>query len=222
MEGMAGQPVGALGHSPSHTPEFDALCREGMYFERMYAAGCRTSRGVVGVLCAHPDISGPSILKRDLAQGRFLTLPAVFAARGYRTLMIYGGDPDFDNMKQFLAKGGVSTFIAQKDIALDKKEIGNWGVPDEMIFAKADETFRTMGDKKFFAVVLTVSNHPPFEVPAGHMSLLPGQSERIKKLNAYRYARLGYRRVLPAGPHGRVLQEHDLCPGQRSRAGSGQ
>ena len=188
MEGMAGGPVGVLGHSPSHTPCFDALCEEGMYFQRMYAVGCRTSRGMVGVLCGYPDVSGASVLKRDLAQGRFLTLPAVFAARGYHTMMIYGGDPDFDNMREFFSKGGISTFIGQREIANRREDIGNWGVPDEMIFARAHQTFRAMGDRKFFAVILTVSNHPPFDVPTGRTEMLPPTSEQARKLNAYRYA----------------------------------
>ncbi len=188
MEGMAGQPVGVLGHSPSHTPNLDALCGAGVFFERMYAVGSHTSRGMVGVLCAHPDINGASILSRDLAVGKFLTLPAVFAARGYRTMFIYGGDPDFDNMKEFLAAGGVSSFITQSDMSRTGANIGNWGVPDEVTFAAAHETFQAMGEKKFFALILTVSNHPPFDIPSSFTEVLGGDSEQAKKLNAYRYA----------------------------------
>lgn len=187
MEGMAGGPVGALGFSPSHTPCFDALCREGTFFERMYAVGPCTSRGVVGVLCGHPDIGGLSVLKRDLAQGKFLTLPAILRSRGYQTLFIYGGDPGFDNMQGFLAKGGVDRFYTEKDMGASE-QVGNWGVPDELIFAKAHEAFERLGERKFFALILTVSNHPPFEIPPGRVETLSGESEEIKTINAYRYA----------------------------------
>jgi phosphoglycerol transferase MdoB-like AlkP superfamily enzyme len=187
MEGMAGRPVGALGLGPSQTPCFDALCKEGIFFDHMYAVGPRTSRGVVGTLCGHPDIGGLSVLKRDLALGKFLTLPSVFHSRGYRTLFVYGGDPGFDNMQGFLAKGGVDQFYTEMDMGTPE-QVGNWGVPDEMIFNKAREAFQALGEQKFFAVVLTVSNHPPFEIPPGQVETIPGDSEQVKSLNAYRYA----------------------------------
>ncbi|MFP4054523.1 MAG: LTA synthase family protein, partial [Phycisphaerae bacterium] len=194
MEGLAGKPVGALGHSPSHTPNFDALSRQGLYFDRMYAVGARTSRGVSGTLCGYPDLGGPSILTRKRALGRFLTLPQVFRRRGYHTMFIYGGDADFDNMRAFLtsgsdravvAPGGVDEIIQQDQMGV-KPDI--WGVPDEYVFAKAHERFVAMGDRPFFSVILTVSNHEPHHVPAGRCALLPGRDEETAFLNAYRYA----------------------------------
>jgi phosphoglycerol transferase MdoB-like AlkP superfamily enzyme len=187
MEGMAGQPVGILGYGPSYTPNLDALCKDGIFFDRMYAVGCRTSRGVVGVLCGHPDIGGLSVLKRDLAQGNFLTLPSLFRGRGYETFFLYGGDPGFDNMQGFFAQAGMDHFYTQNDMG-SPQEVGNWGVPDELIFAKAHEVFQNAGNHRFFGFILTVSNHPPFEIPPGRIEALPGDSEQTKSLNAYRYA----------------------------------
>ncbi len=194
MEGLAGKPVGALGHNPSHTPNFDALSRQGLYFDRMYAVGARTSRGISGTLCGYPDLGGPSILTRKRAQGRFLTLPQIFRRRGYRTMFIYGGDADFDNMGNFLttgsdqavvAPGGIDEIIQQDQMGV-KPDI--WGVPDEYVFDKAHERFMAMGDRPFFSVILTVSNHEPFHVPAGRCDLLPKRDEETAFLNAYRYA----------------------------------
>jgi phosphoglycerol transferase MdoB-like AlkP superfamily enzyme len=187
MEGMSSRPVGVLGNSPSFTPNLDALCKEGLFFDRMYAVGPRTSRGMVGVLCSHPDVGGMSVLRRDLAKGQFLTLPAIFEARGYETVMIYGGDPDFDNMREFFSKGGIRRFVSQVDMG-SEKQAGNWGVPDEIAFEKAHRTFVAMGGKKFFSVILTVTNHDPYEVPEEKVDMLPGESPEIKSLNAYRYA----------------------------------
>ena len=186
MEGMAGTPVGALGYRPSHTPQLDALCAEGVFFERMYAVGARTSRAVVGALCGHPDLGGTTIMKRPRAVGRFLTLPDILRRRGYRTLFVYGGLPQFDNMGPFLTAAGVEEFLDQSD--MDAKP-GNWGVPDESIFRRAHERFEELGDGPFFATILTISNHDPFEVPAGRVEMLPDEdNDRNRELNAYRYA----------------------------------
>ena len=187
MEGQANEPVGALGYPGSHTPELDRLCEAGLSFDRMYAVGARTSRAMVGVLCGHPDLGGQTLMWRDDARGRFRTLPTILAERGYRTAFIYGGDPDFDNMKNFFRAGGVRTVIGQKQI--DETQAGNWGVPDEMVFHKAHETFMSMGDKPFFAAILTVSNHQPYRIPPGRpIMLFADDSKEHKMLNAYRYA----------------------------------
>ena len=187
MEGMSGQPVGALGYSPSHTPQLDSLCREGMFFERMYAAGARTSRAMIAVLCGHPDLDGVSVLEQQQAQGKFFTLPSVFRGRGYRTMFIYGGDPEFDNMKMFFSKGGVEEIMGQAQMQAKELE-GNWGVPDEVTLRRAHEKFLSMADQPFFAVVLTLTNHQPYEVPPGRIKMLPGADEDSKRLNAYRYS----------------------------------
>lgn len=187
MEGMAGEPVGALGHSPSHTPFLDRLCREGLFFERMYAAGERTSRGLVATLCGHPDLGRLSVLKRPRARGKFLTLPGIFRQRGYRTLFVYGGDPDFDMMREFFSAGGVAQFIGQKQMVA-REPVGLWGVADEVIFRTAHQAFERLGRQKFFAVILTLSNHVPYDVPAGRCQMLPPVNEENRRINAYRYA----------------------------------
>ena len=187
MESMAGWPVGALGHSPSYTPQLDAICREGLFFERMYAVGARTNRGMVGVLCGHPDLGATSVLKSPRAVGKFLTLPQIFRERGYRTLMLYGGRAKFDNMKKFFTRGGVETIIEQSDLnAADLA--GNWGVADEVVLRRAHRSFDELGEKKFFGVILTVSNHEPYDIPAGRVPMLPADNERNRQLNAFRYA----------------------------------
>ena len=161
MEGMAGEPVGALNLGPTQTPYFDALCEQGMFFERMYAVGNRTSRGMVGILCGHPDLGGRSLLKRVRSQGNCLTLPSMFRRRGYRTMFIYGGDPDFDNMKKFFEADGIQDFICQNSMTAPPELESNWGYHDEVILRKAHETFLQMGRQRFFAVVLTVPTTVP-------------------------------------------------------------
>jgi len=187
MEGMAGRPVGALGNRPSHTPCLDALAEKGLFFERMYGVGSRTCRGLIGILCGHPDLAGKSIMKRSHALGTFLSLPDVLARRGYRTVFIFGGNPDFDNMKGFFRAAGVERFVDEKAMHPDDP-VGIWGTHDEGIFRKAHEVFVNYGEEKFFAVIKTLSNHEPFDVPAGRTSFLPASSLKNRRINAYRYA----------------------------------
>ncbi len=187
MEGMSGLPVGALGHRPSHTPCLDALAKKGLFAERLYGVGDRTCRGLIGMLCGHPDLAGKSVMKRSRAMGRFLALPGILARRGYRTLFLFGGNPDFDNMKGFFGAAGIQRFVTEDDMN-PEDAAGIWGTHDAGMFRKAHEVFLGLGDRKFFAVIKTLSNHEPFDVPAAGAQLLPTDHPQHKRLNAYRYA----------------------------------
>ncbi|MBC7982344.1 MAG: LTA synthase family protein, partial [Candidatus Obscuribacterales bacterium] len=49
--------------------------------------------------------------------------------------------------------------------------LGTWGVSDEDLVVKAHQTFLEHGDRPFFSLLLTTSNHVPFEFPAGRIEL---------------------------------------------------
>lgn len=192
MEGMAGSPVGAQGFSPSYTPCLDALCREGLFFDRMYAVGERTSRGIVGVLCGHPDTEGSTIMQREEDSYKdFLTLPSLFRDRGYRTIFFYGGNTNFDNMGSFLHRRGIQEVVSEKEILAEGPLApdlrGNWGLHDEVIFRQVDHRLRQI-EQPFFAMILTVSNHSSYEIPYGRVPALVGGDTNTRKLNAFRYA----------------------------------
>jgi phosphoglycerol transferase MdoB-like AlkP superfamily enzyme len=187
MEGMAGKPVGALGYHPSATPFFDSLCKQGLYFQWMFMVGPRTSRGIIGVLCGYPDLQDEPAILRQRAQGRFISLPGIFRDRGYRTLFAYGGDPNFDNMKGFLSAAGVEQCIGESDLDIHGLKTG-WGAHDEVTLHAANQAFDRMGDKKFFGIVLTLSNHEPFEVPRTHPEFAGGITPAERNFNSYRYA----------------------------------
>ncbi|MCK5113357.1 MAG: sulfatase-like hydrolase/transferase [Phycisphaerae bacterium] len=187
MESMAGKHIGALGYPhPSQTPNLDALCREGLFFSKMFAIGARTNKGMIGTLSGYPGLCQGPVIASKLAEGNFLTLPGIFQRRGYKTVFIYGGRPTFDNMDRFLTTGGVDQIIGQNQ--MPTKNPYTWGAPDEYVFQKAIETFDKMGDRRFFGLILTVSNHPPFKVPSGRVRMLPANSDENKIINATSYA----------------------------------
>ena len=191
MEGMTGPHVGCVGSPKSLSPNLDKLAAYGLYMNRCYAVGARTSRGITGVLCSHPDIGGSSILKQGRALGSFLTLPMIFADRGYQTCFVYGGDPSFDNMAEFLQSAGIRDVYGKKQLkTMGPGEPSScWGLADELMLARANEIFQSYGDQRFFSVVLTVSNHEPFDVPL-HTGAPVTQTEdfEVKKANGIIYS----------------------------------
>lgn len=188
MESMAGRSVGALGHRPDYTPHLTALCEQGIYFENMYATGYQTHKGLAGILCGHPGVGGQRLIKRPEAVGHMRTLPGIFADRGYRTMFFYGGDPEFDNMRQFLANGGIHEQYCQDSMSAGPRGGFGYAWHDEVVFDKAHEVFDQAGDRRFFAVILTLSNHDPWQVPVGRTDMIATGDEAGPMQNGYRYA----------------------------------
>ena len=181
-ESLGAQFVGSLG-GKDLTPEFDELAREGLNFERLYATGMRSVRGIEAVLTCITPRPQFSVVKTSETQQNFFTLASLLESRGYRTSFIYGGESHFDHMREFFLGNGFQNVIEQKDYVAPVFR-ATWGVSDDDLFAKAHETFETAGDEPFFSLVFTSSNHSPYEIPEGRVK----ESEYGPRETAIKYA----------------------------------
>lgn len=170
-ESLSAEFIGTLGGLPL-SPQFDALSQNGILFSKLFATGKRTNRGVESVITGALPIPLISAIKLRLAQSDFFTLPQLLKTHGYRTSFLYGGDANFDNMRRFLSYNGVDQFIEGADI--DKAQFRNhWGVSDGDTFTTANALFRDSAQtgQPFASVILTLSNHEPFDYPEGGFEL---------------------------------------------------
>jgi phosphoglycerol transferase MdoB-like AlkP superfamily enzyme len=167
------------------TPHLEELSQQGLWFDHMYATGTRTVRGLEGVVCGFPPSPSSSVVKLGLSQGSFFTMAQLLAQRGYACDFLYGGTNEFDNMQTFLLSNGFQNAITQADFA-DPAFLATWGVSDEDLVRRANETFVAHGDKPFFALVLSTSNHTPFEFPDGRIELY--DAEKATRNNSVKYA----------------------------------
>jgi phosphoglycerol transferase MdoB-like AlkP superfamily enzyme len=185
VEESLGAPfVGHLGGLPL-TPNLDRLAAQGWAFTRLYATGTRTARGLEAIESGFAPTPAPAVLKLPRAQGGFFTLAELLRRRGYATEFIYGGVANFDNMRGFDLANGFDRVIEQEHFE-NPAFLGTWGVADEDLVAKAHETFVAHGDKPFFAVLLSGSNHDPFEYPPGRIE--PYEQPDDTRRNAMKYA----------------------------------
>lgn len=183
-ESLGAEYVQSLGGLPL-TPELDRLSRQGLWFSRIYATGDRSVRGIEAVVTGFPPTLARSILRLNRSQHGFFTLASLLKRKGYATQFIYGGDSQFDNMKGFLVGNGFDRVIDEKNF---REHIfrGVWGYCDEDIFNRTHQEILAHGDKPFFTMVFTVSNHPPFEFPDGRIDLRGKRKDTLE--NAVRYA----------------------------------
>ncbi|OGQ83488.1 MAG: hypothetical protein A3F90_03060 [Deltaproteobacteria bacterium RIFCSPLOWO2_12_FULL_60_19] len=194
MESFTSRLVGTLGGSPALTPELDKLAAAGVLFENCYATGERTIQGLEAAVASFPPLPGVSVVRRPQARQGFFTLATLLKERDYETLFLYGGQGIFDHMRAFFIANGFDRFIEEKDF--DNVDFRSpWGVSDEDLFRRADQEFRSLAGrgKPFFATMLTVSLHSPWEYPPGRIEPLPATISiplgfKYEELNNFLYA----------------------------------
>lgn len=168
------------------TPNLTKLAEEGLYFNNVYCTGTRTVRGLEAVALSLPPQAGMSVV-RQKNNGNLVNVGTIFRKKGYSTKWFYGGYGYFDNMNDFFEGNGFEK-IDRTDIASEKIiQSTIWGVADEVLYDKVIEENDKSYDpnKPFFEIVLTTSNHRPFDFPEGRIDFEPVKGGR---LGAVKYA----------------------------------
>ncbi len=178
IESMSARYLHHYGNQNPITPNLDRLADEGLFFQKLYATGTRTVRGLEALLLSLPPTPGQSIIRRPHSDDIF-NLGEVFRQKGYATQFIYGGYSYFDNMKTWFSSNGFE--IVDRSTFPDSEiHFGNaWGVCDENLFDQVlKQGDRLTAEKKpFFQAILTTSNHRPYTFPDGRIDI-PSHSGR--------------------------------------------
>lgn len=188
QESLGAEYVGALGGKPL-TPEFDKLTKEGLLFTNLYCTGTRSVRGIEAVVTGFLPSPSESVVKLGNSQQGFFTLADALKRKGYQTSFIYGGMANFDNMASFFNGNGFEDIIDQEDFDSDGAKYafkGTWGYSDEDLAVKANNYFKSKGNKPFFSLMFSTSNHEPFEFPEGRIALYDKKPATVN--NAMKYA----------------------------------
>lgn len=183
-ESLGAEFVGSLG-GLDLTPNLDALASEGMWLANLYATGTRSVRGLEAIVSGFTPTPARSVVKLPKSQRNFFTLAGLLVQQGYDTSFIYGGEAQFDNMRRFFINNGFERIIDEKDYD-EPIFTGSWGVSDEDLFSRAHHEFSNAGDKPFFSLVFTSSNHSPFQFPDGRIELFDADKNTVN--NAVKYA----------------------------------
>ncbi|WP_243647867.1 LTA synthase family protein [Cricetibacter osteomyelitidis] len=144
------------------------------------------------------NISQSIAQKTALPHSPFIT----YKSQGYKTIFITSGNMMWRNLGNYLPLQGVDEIYDQNnifDIYPEAKEtLSYWGVADEFVFKLAEKLLKET-DIPLFINILTITNHPPYEVPKHYkannlqahvLSNKFGNSdeERLKTLQTYQYS----------------------------------
>ncbi len=190
MESFTARYIGACGSDDDFTPEFNRLAEQGTLFDRCFSSGTHTHQANYSVLAGMPNLPRHEALMEDYALGtqKLPALPEVLKQRGYSTTYLYNGDFAWENMRGFFKGQGIDRFIGRDDFDRGRFFDRTWGVCDHDLFERANQEF-SKAREPFFAAVLTLSNHAPFELPQPlPFPATTTEGSLNKRIDALRYA----------------------------------
>lgn len=187
VESLSASFVGAYGATTGLTPNLDALAREGMKFEQVFATGTRTVRGLEALSLGTPPIPGQAIVRRP-ENAHLSTIGQLLKDQGFSTYFFYGGYGYFDNMNAYFEANDYDV-IDRTDFPETSVKFENvWGVADEFLFDNVLTTFdaKAATAQPFFAHIMTTSNHRPYTYPDGRIDIpSPGGRNGAVKYTDY-------------------------------------
>lgn len=158
MESMSSDLMGQ-----GQTPFLDSLARQSVYFPNTFSAGNHTNHGLYATLYSYPALMFRNMMKGSYTP-RYSGLPTVLRKHGYETLFFMTHEKQYDNMEAFFRTNGFREVYGQEDYPRDKVA-NSFGVQDDFLYSYAlrrlDQT-----DAPFLATLLSISNHPPYVIPA--------------------------------------------------------
>jgi phosphoglycerol transferase MdoB-like AlkP superfamily enzyme len=187
VESLSASFLGAYGSAKGLTPRIDELARDGMKFDRVFATGTRTVRGLEALSLGTPPIPGQAIVRRP-HNDHLSTVGELLEHQGFSTFFFYGGYGYFDNMNAYFAANDYR-IVDRTDFPKETVMSENiWGVADEALFDNVIRTFdaKSAADKPFFAHIMTTSNHRPYTYPDGRIDIpSPGGRDGAVKYTDY-------------------------------------
>ena len=187
VESLSASFVGSYGSGSTLTPKLDAIAKEGLRFDRVFATGTRTVRGLEALSLGTPPIPGQAIVRRPNNQ-HLITIGEVLQHQGYDNYFFYGGYGYFDNMNAYFSSNG---YRIQDRTDFPKESVifeNIWGVADEVLFNNTITKLRAPqnNQRPFFAQIMTTSNHRPFTYPDNRIDIpSPGKRSGAVKYTDY-------------------------------------
>jgi arylsulfatase A-like enzyme len=178
MEGVRAHEVGAYGGSvPGVTPNLDALAVAGTRFDGVWSPGTHTPEGELALwygLLAVPREIVMTLHPRVSMTG----LPEILRRAGWRSfLWIHNSDQTFFGEDRFFLPRGFRMIDGRDFDPAEPRT--NWGFSDRTLARRAAVAIDRM-EEPFAAMVLTISNHHPFQLPSDAKTQLdvPAAEER--------------------------------------------
>ncbi len=164
LESFSAKIVEPLGGIPKVAPRLNTLCNEGILFTNFYANSFRTDRGLLAVLSGMPSMPTVPLMRYPEKLNKIPSISRSLKEQGYDLSMLYGGDINFANMRQYFVCSGFEKIVSDENFPITDR-LSKWGAPDHVTFNYLSKEMRKPRKQPFMQMFLTLSSHEPFEVP---------------------------------------------------------
>ncbi|MBI9035664.1 MAG: sulfatase-like hydrolase/transferase [Bacteroidales bacterium] len=180
------EPLGGL---KGLSPNFTRISDSGLLFTNAYCSGFRTDQGVLSILSGVPALPAINMMNKVELMNKIPSLINSFTKENYYTSVVYGGDMNFSNFRNYFLNHGIHKLIDKNNFN-DQYSSSDWGVPDHLVFEKAQQELNQQ-QNPFFSIVITQSSHPPFDFPGEPAFGFETTAEKFKSSIYYSDSALG-------------------------------
>jgi phosphoglycerol transferase MdoB-like AlkP superfamily enzyme len=163
LESVQGFAVGRVLDGVPVTPTLDRLARQSLAFARAYTQvgqGTSSDAELLAHCSLHPLETGAVFTDRYDVDLR--CLPEVLRDRGYHTVSMHANWPNFWNRDRMHPAMGYERFLSIRDF--DGSPVIGLGLSDLRFAEQAAERLAATPEP-FYATLITLSNHAPFDDP---------------------------------------------------------
>ena len=168
VESLSANFIESFGGISGVTPNIDAMANDAIFFDRYYASGDRSDRGLTTMITGMPAVPGARLLQ---SIGKLNSSPNINRiVRNYsgRSSFYYGGDASFANIRT-LFDVVPDTKVIDVNSFESSGALGKWGYHDEVVYNRVLGDIEKNGLDEL-TVVFTLSSHEPFDHPRASYS----------------------------------------------------
>ncbi len=195
----------AYGNPLNTTPYFDALTKQGLFFDRCFTPAYGTARGVWATITGIPDVESPRTASRNPSAVDQQTIINNFV--GYDKFYFLGGSANWANIRGLLTNNIHALHLYEQD-DYHASKVDVWGISDKNLFLEANKALAKQ-QHPFFAIIQTADNHRPYTIPdedQQEFKKLEVPIDSLKKygfesnaeFNAFRYTDFCYQKFMEA------------------------
>ena len=142
-------------------PNFRRLGKEGILIKAFLPAGNGTMTTFASLVTGIPDVGVFTNYQKSAGKPFATTMAAQFKKLGYEVNLFYGGYLSWQRIGDFCMAQGFDNIYGGGN--MDVWSNNEWGVEDNELF---DFVLKTLDDDKpTFNLLLSTSNHPPYDLP---------------------------------------------------------
>lgn len=183
LESFSSEHFGYFNHGKSFTPFLDSLFQHGLVFSAT-ANGKRSIEGIPAILSSLPSLSNESFINGNYTANEIEGLASTLTKHNYKTVFFHGGKNGTMNFDSYALASGFQSYYGLNEYSNEDDYDGNWGIGDEPYLQYFAETVNEFSNP-FFATILTLSSHHPYNIPNKYKEKLPNGKLEIQQAIAY-------------------------------------